>query len=97
MTAPIQQRSIWPKPTWQLRLQSAVPSPLAKCWRARPSSGIAVFPNSGIADVVGDKQLRAVKLSGRHAVTIECGRFGHERRLEPGSAPDQPRRHQACL
>jgi NADPH-dependent 2,4-dienoyl-CoA reductase/sulfur reductase-like enzyme len=32
--------------------------------------GIAVFPSSGIADVLGGKQLEAVKLGGRHAVTI---------------------------
>jgi methylglutamate dehydrogenase subunit C len=38
--------------------------------------GIAVFPNSGIADVLGGKQLQAVKLSGRHAVTIECDVLG---------------------
>ena len=53
--------------------------------RAQPSGkmlsraaqlGIAVFPNSGIADVLGDKQLQAVKLSGRHAVTIECDVLG---------------------
>ncbi len=38
--------------------------------------GIAVFPNSGIADVLGGQQLTAVKLSGRHAVTIECDVLG---------------------
>ena len=38
--------------------------------------GIAVFPNSGIADVVGDRQLHAVKLGGRHGVTIECDALG---------------------
>ncbi len=38
--------------------------------------GIAVFPNSGIADVLGNKQLEAVKLAGRHAVTIECDVLG---------------------
>jgi methylglutamate dehydrogenase subunit C len=57
---------------------------IAEC-RAQPSGevlaraaqlGIAVFPNSGIADVLGDKQLQAVKLSGRHAVTIECDVLG---------------------
>ncbi len=57
---------------------------IAEC-RAQPSGealaraaqlGIAVFPNSGIADVLGDKQLEAVKLSGRHAVTIECDVLG---------------------
>jgi methylglutamate dehydrogenase subunit C len=35
-------------------------------------AGIAIFPNSGIANVLGDKQIRAVRLAGRHAVTIEC-------------------------
>jgi heterotetrameric sarcosine oxidase alpha subunit len=53
--------------------------------RAQPSGdalaraaqlGIAVFPNSVIADVVGDRQLQAVKLGGRHAVTIECDVLG---------------------
>ncbi len=34
--------------------------------------GIAIFPNSGIANVVGEKQIAAVRLAGRHAVTIEC-------------------------
>ena len=34
--------------------------------------GIAIFPNAGIADVTGDKQLRAVRLKGRHSVTIDC-------------------------
>ena len=38
--------------------------------------GIAIFPNSSIADVLGDKQLKAVKLGGRHAVTIECDVLG---------------------
>jgi methylglutamate dehydrogenase subunit C len=38
--------------------------------------GIAVFPSSGIADVLGEKQLKAVKLNGRHAVTIECDVLG---------------------
>jgi methylglutamate dehydrogenase subunit C len=57
---------------------------IAEC-RAHPSGdmlaraaqlGIAVFPNSGIADVLGDKKLEAVKLSGRHSVTIECDVLG---------------------
>jgi methylglutamate dehydrogenase subunit C len=34
--------------------------------------GIAIFPSSGIADVIGEKQIRAVRLAGRHAATIEC-------------------------
>ena len=34
--------------------------------------GIAIFPNTGIADTQGDKQLRQVKLQGRHSVTIDC-------------------------
>ncbi len=34
--------------------------------------GIAIFPSSGIANVIGTQQVKAVKLSGRHAVTIEC-------------------------
>ncbi len=38
--------------------------------------GIAIFPNCGIADVIGEKQMRGVRLSGRHAVTIECDVLG---------------------
>jgi methylglutamate dehydrogenase subunit C len=38
--------------------------------------GIAIFPNSEVADVIGGKQLQAVKLGGRHAVTIECDVLG---------------------
>lgn len=34
--------------------------------------GIAIFPNTGIADTIGDKQLKQVKLGGRHSVTIDC-------------------------
>ncbi len=34
--------------------------------------GIAIFPSSGIANVIGEKQIRAVRLAGRHAATIEC-------------------------
>jgi methylglutamate dehydrogenase subunit C len=34
--------------------------------------GIAIFPSSGIANVLGVKQITAVRLAGRHAVTIEC-------------------------
>ena len=34
--------------------------------------GIAIFPSSGIADVIGEKQIRGVRLAGRHAVTIDC-------------------------
>ncbi len=34
--------------------------------------GIAIFPNTGIADVVGTKQVQQVKLGGRHSVTIDC-------------------------
>jgi methylglutamate dehydrogenase subunit C len=39
-------------------------------------SGIAVFPNSGVADVLGGNKVQAVKLSGRHGVTIECDVVG---------------------
>jgi methylglutamate dehydrogenase subunit C len=38
--------------------------------------GIAVFPSSGVANVIGGKQLQAVRLAGRHAVTIECDVLG---------------------
>ena len=34
--------------------------------------GIAIFPNAGIADTLGGSQLRAVRLKGRHSVTIDC-------------------------
>jgi methylglutamate dehydrogenase subunit C len=34
--------------------------------------GIAIFPSSGIGNVLGKNQITAVKLAGRHAVTIEC-------------------------
>jgi methylglutamate dehydrogenase subunit C len=35
-------------------------------------NGIAIFPNSGIADVVGNKQVKQVRLSGPRSATIEC-------------------------
>jgi methylglutamate dehydrogenase subunit C len=35
-------------------------------------AGVAIFPSSGIADVLGNKSVRAVKLSGTRSVTIEC-------------------------
>ncbi|MDE2383048.1 MAG: (2Fe-2S)-binding protein [Alphaproteobacteria bacterium] len=38
--------------------------------------GIVVFPESGIAEVIAKPDVRAVKLSGRHAVTIECDVLG---------------------
>jgi methylglutamate dehydrogenase subunit C len=34
--------------------------------------GIAIFPGSGIADVIGTKQVRHVRLSGQHNATIDC-------------------------
>ncbi len=34
--------------------------------------GMGIFPGTGISDVIGEKQLRQVKLSGRHAVTVDC-------------------------
>ncbi|MBL8790796.1 MAG: (2Fe-2S)-binding protein [Rhizobiales bacterium] len=34
--------------------------------------GIAIFPNAGIADTFGGSQLKAVRLKGRHSVTIDC-------------------------
>jgi sarcosine oxidase subunit alpha len=34
--------------------------------------GIAIFPNAGIADTLGGNTLKAVRLKGRHSVTIEC-------------------------
>ena len=38
--------------------------------------GIAVFPGSGIADVEGTASVSRVKLSGAHAVSIECDVLG---------------------
>ncbi len=38
--------------------------------------GIAIFPNSGVADVLGHPAITAVRLGGRHAVTIECDALG---------------------
>jgi heterotetrameric sarcosine oxidase alpha subunit len=38
--------------------------------------GIAIFPNAHVEDVIGKKQLQAVKLGGRHGVTIECDVLG---------------------
>ncbi len=38
--------------------------------------GVAIFAGSGVADVLGGKQLHAVRLAGRHAVTIECDALG---------------------
>ena len=34
--------------------------------------GIAIFPNSGVADVIGSRQVKQVRLSGQHNATIEC-------------------------
>lgn len=38
--------------------------------------GMAIFPGTGIADVEGGKSISRVKLSGAHAVTIECDAIG---------------------
>ena len=40
------------------------------------SHGVVIFPESGIAEVVASPDVTAVKLSGRHAVTIECDALG---------------------
>jgi heterotetrameric sarcosine oxidase alpha subunit len=40
------------------------------------AKGIAIFPGSGVADVEGSKAVKAVKLGGAHAVTIECDALG---------------------
>ena len=40
------------------------------------AKGIAVFPGSGIVDVEGAKAVKAVKLGGAHAVTVECDAVG---------------------
>ncbi len=40
------------------------------------SHGIAVFPATGIADVEGAKGISRVKLSGAHAVSIDCDVLG---------------------
>jgi sarcosine oxidase subunit alpha len=38
--------------------------------------GIAIFPNSGVVDVIGKPGVAAVRLGGRHSVTIECDALG---------------------
>ena len=40
------------------------------------AKGIAIFPGSGIIDVDGSKAVKAVKLGGAHAVTVECDVVG---------------------
>jgi methylglutamate dehydrogenase subunit C len=40
------------------------------------SLGIAIFPSTSIAAVLGGKALEAVKLGGKHAVTIQCDVLG---------------------
>ncbi len=35
-------------------------------------NGIAIFPGSAIADVIGTKHVQQVKLSGRHSAVIDC-------------------------
>ncbi len=40
------------------------------------AKGIAIFPGSGIVDVEGSKVVKAVKLGGAHAVTVECDVVG---------------------
>jgi methylglutamate dehydrogenase subunit C len=40
------------------------------------AAGIAIFPGSGVIDVDGSKAVKAVKLAGAHAVTIECDALG---------------------
>ena len=40
------------------------------------SLGIAIFPGTGMADVEGSKSVSRVKLSGAHAVSIDCDVLG---------------------
>ncbi len=40
------------------------------------SLGIAIFPSTSIASVAGNKALEAVRLGGKHAVTIQCDVLG---------------------
>jgi methylglutamate dehydrogenase subunit C len=40
------------------------------------AKGIAIFPGSGVIDVEGSKAVKAVRLGGAHAVTIECDALG---------------------
>jgi sarcosine oxidase subunit alpha len=40
------------------------------------AKGIAIFPGSGIVDVEGTKAVKAVRLGGTHAVTVECDAVG---------------------
>lgn len=53
--------------------RTAVPADILARAGAR---GIAIFPGSGIADVEGAKAVKAVKLGGAHAVTVECDAVG---------------------
>jgi sarcosine oxidase subunit alpha len=39
-------------------------------------NGIAIFPNCGIANVVGSKHVKQVRLSGARGVTIDCDAVG---------------------
>ncbi len=39
-------------------------------------NGVAIFPNSGIADVIGGKRVKQVRLSGARSVTIDCNVVG---------------------
>jgi len=47
-------------------------SPASDLLAQAAALGIAIFPNAGIADTIGTTQLRAVRLKGRHSVTIDC-------------------------
>jgi len=40
------------------------------------AKGIAIFPGSSVIDVEGSKAVKAVRLGGAHAVTIECDALG---------------------
>jgi heterotetrameric sarcosine oxidase alpha subunit len=40
------------------------------------AAGIVIFPSSGIAKILGNKQVEGVKLSGPHGVSVECDVIG---------------------
>ena len=40
------------------------------------AAGIIVYPSAAIAEVIGNKQVTGIRLSGPHAVTVECDVVG---------------------
>jgi sarcosine oxidase subunit alpha len=48
------------------------PMPAGDVLAQAAALGIAIFPSTNLADTIGDKQLKQVRLGGRHAATIDC-------------------------